>query len=136
MMNYGYQSPFQYQTQPIYNQVQQQTPQQRNSLPGRIVNNIEEVNANEIPMDGNCAYFVTADGSEIYGKKWLPSGTIATTHYKSVLDNVGVQDSKKYNEEVKGEFKAINERLDKIEDLIGGLKTTPKRTTTKKEVSE
>lgn len=42
---------------------------------GKMVDSIDVVKATDIPMDGNTYYFPKADGTEIFGKQWLPNGT-------------------------------------------------------------
>ena len=42
----------------------------------------ENINANEVPMDGSMAFFPKQDMSEIYVKGWNADGTIKTVVYK------------------------------------------------------
>ena len=43
----------------------------QNANVGKMVDSIDVVKATDIPMDGNMYYFPKADGSEIYGKRWI-----------------------------------------------------------------
>lgn len=61
---------------------QQSMPQQIAGINGRIVQAIENINANEVPMDGSMAFFPKQDMSEIYVKGWNADGTIKTIVYK------------------------------------------------------
>ena len=61
---------------------QQPMPQQMAGINGRIVQAIENINANEVPMDGSMAFFPKQDMSEIYVKGWNANGTINTIVYK------------------------------------------------------
>ena len=61
---------------------QQPMPQQIAGINGRIVQAVENINANEVPMDGSMAFFPKQDMSEIYVKSWNANGTINTTVYK------------------------------------------------------
>lgn len=72
---------FQSQEQ-IQPQIQQPMPQQIAGINGRIVQAVENINANEVPMDGSMAFFPKQDMSEIYVKGWNADGTINTIVYK------------------------------------------------------
>ena len=72
---------FQSQEQ-IQPQIQQPMPQQIVGINGRIVQAVENINANEVPMDGSMAFFPKQDMSEIYVKGWNADGTINTIVYK------------------------------------------------------
>ena len=61
---------------------QQAMPQQIAGIHGRIVQAVENINANEVPMDGSMAFFPKQDLSEIYVKGWNANGTINTIVYK------------------------------------------------------
>ena len=61
---------------------QQAMPQQIAGINGRIVQAVEDINANEVPMDGSVAFFPKQDMSEIYVKSWNANGKINTTVYK------------------------------------------------------
>lgn len=68
------QQPMQMNQQPI--------PQQTVGINGRVVQSVENINANEVPMDGSMAFFPKQDLSEIYVKGWNADGTIKTIVYK------------------------------------------------------
>lgn len=55
---------------------QRSMPQQIAGINGRIVQAVENINANEVPMDGSMAFFPKQDMSEIYVKGWNADGTI------------------------------------------------------------
>lgn len=61
---------------------QQPMPQQIAGINGRMVQAVENINANEVPMDGSMAFFPKQDMSEIYVKGWNADGTINTIVYK------------------------------------------------------
>lgn len=74
-----------YQYQQPYQQPYQQSYQQpRTGIAGRIVSSVEEVTANEVPMDGSIALFPLQDHSAIYGKVWNTNGTISTMRYEPI----------------------------------------------------
>ena len=62
--------------------LQQPIPQQTVGINGRVVQAVENINANEVPMDGSMAFFPKQDLSEIYVKGWNADGTIKTIVYK------------------------------------------------------
>ena len=72
----------QFQPQQFMQQTQQTTVQ----MYGRIVPAQECIAPNEVPMDGNTAFFPKQDLSEIYAKSWGADGKIYTRLYKPVLD--------------------------------------------------
>lgn len=65
---------------------QQPMPQQIAGINGRIVQAVENINANEVPMDGSMAFFPKQDMSKIYVKGWNADGTIRTIVYKPSQD--------------------------------------------------
>lgn len=75
------QQPMQMNQQPI--------PQQIAGINGRVVQAVENINANEVPMDGSKAFFPKQDLSEIYVKGWNADGTIKTTVYKPYTESNG-----------------------------------------------
>ena len=68
--------------QPDQIQQSQTMPQQIIGINGRMVQAVENINANEVPMDGSMAFFPKQDLSEIYVKGWNADGTIKTIVYK------------------------------------------------------
>lgn len=126
--NYGQpmQNPYiaqmgQYQQnfQPQVQQVQQQQPIGLNC---RIVDDFNSIVANDVPMDGNGAFFVKRDGSEVQHRNWAANGTIVTTPYKPVQPenqsegaNMPQMDFNALNEDVRALREDILARLDSIE---------------------
>ena len=80
---------FQPQEQIQQSQVQQTIPQQIIGINGRVVQAVENINANEVPMDGSMAFFPKQDMSEIYVKGWNADGTIRTIVYKPYTEPSG-----------------------------------------------
>ena len=76
--------PYQYQqprydlqqNQPLFNQQQGIQPQQQAGLNGKVVQAVEQITANDVPMDGSVAVFPKQDMSEIYTKSWNADVTI------------------------------------------------------------
>lgn len=101
----------------------------QNPLNGRIVNTVEEITANDVPMNVPYSIFPKSDLSQIYIKSWNANGTIQTVVYKPIeLENVqqGTNmpqtDFNVLNEDVRALRQEIAERLDRIENSIGSPK--------------
>lgn len=125
---YGY-NPYQQYAQPQY-----QMPVQNISsgIPGRIIDDIAQVGANEVPMDGSKAVFMKSDGSILYVKQWQPNGTISTNTYKPYFDTKTQVDEQVTTEELKLSFDTLKTKLDNIEEILNKM-FSPKKSTTKKE---
>ena len=51
------------------------------ALTGHLVASPDEIKPNDIPMNGQAAYFPSNDGKVIYAKAWNTDGSIATVRY-------------------------------------------------------
>lgn len=103
---------------------------------GKIVESVDIVKATDIPMDGNMYYFPTADGSSIFGKRWLANGQTQILAFKPVFDN---ESNILPTDEVKMQFGAFGEVLEGIQNDIKMLNEKIdkiKPTRTKKESVE
>ena len=83
------------------------------SIPGRTVNNLDEITPQEVPMDGSVSLFPQADYSAIYAKTWTKDGTIATVKY--VPEQPQMEPQKSPLEE---RLDRIDQRFDKLEKMI------------------
>lgn len=122
--------PYNYPPQPAYsnmNTYANQTPTMptRPSLYGRVVNDIAEVVANEVPMDGSSSIFPLQDNSAIYVKSWGADGAIRTLRY--VLQEEPLKETK-----VSG---TLSEMIEKRFDDMELLLETVKESLNKKEVN-
>ena len=117
--------PQQYGNYAPYQQIQQQRfqpqeqyqamqNQQAIGLNGRIVQVVENINANEVPMDGSMAFFLKQYLSEIYVKGWNADGTIKTIVYKPQIDNKSVQ-------AVNSSFDTEKLKIDLSEQVTAGI---------------
>lgn len=92
---------------------------------GKIITEISQITANDVPMDGSVAFFPKQDLSEVYAKSWNADGTIRTVTYKPVLDNEpkNVQtDTEKLKCELSDEAtEGIMNKFDEISDRLGQL---------------
>lgn len=112
----------QYQ-QNLQQNMQQNQPQ---GIIGRVVNDFGEITANDVPMNGNAAFFPKADGSELQVRSWTANGTIQTVVYKPVFEqnqpegtNTPQMDFNALNEDVRALREEILERFDRIEKSMG-----------------
>jgi hypothetical protein len=123
---YGQFMPQQEQFQP--QQFMQQTQQNAVQMYGRIVPAQECIAPNEVPMDGNTAFFPKQDMSEIYAKYWGADGKIYTRLYKPVLDadpNNSPQTAEKTKFDLSDEATEVfMNRFDELEQKIEQLKTS------------
>lgn len=117
------------------NQLQQQMPRGVN---GRVVQSVEMITANDVPMDGSAAFFPMQDMSAILAKSWNADGTIKTVIFKPINETVP-QNEIQNKENLKidlsdgtvaafmDRFDELSERLEQLEVSIN--KTTPKSST-------
>lgn len=92
---------------------------------GKMIAEINQITANDVPMDGSVAFFPKQDLSEVYAKSWNADGTIRTVTYKPVLDgdpkNVPT-DTEKLKCELSDEAtEGIMSKFDEISDRLGQL---------------
>ena len=120
---------------------QQAMPQQIVGINGRIVQAVETINPNEVPMDGSVAFFPKQDLTEIYAKSWNADGTIRTLTFKPVLNDktdILSGDAEKLEFDLsekatEGIMAKLNELSEKIEQLSLGTQRKTSRTQSSKE---
>ena len=125
--NYG---TYQYNPMASYQRYQQPEPTH-----GRVVQAVETINPNEVPMDGSVAFFPKQDLTEIYAKSWNADGTIRTLTFKPVLNDktdILSGDTEKLEFDLsekatEGIMAKLNELSEKIEQLsLGAQRKTPR----------
>lgn len=99
--------------------------QQMNVL-GKIVDGIEAVKAIDIPMDGAMYFFPKADGTEVYGKRWIVNeGRTVILPFKPVLEaesnNLQSEDEKSKFEPFRELTETFEKRFDNLENRIDEL---------------
>nr|DAF31541.1 MAG TPA: hypothetical protein [Caudoviricetes sp.] len=103
------------QVQPMpIEQPQQVMQPQVKPLTGKVVQTLEAITANDVPMDGTAAFFPKQDLSEIYVKGWNAEGQIETIVYKPVRDT-------KPTQEVNNTFDAEKFKIDLSESVTEGI---------------
>lgn len=149
-----YQQPQQYQQMQQLQQPTQQIQQpqfQSQQLPqliGRPVNQVEEITANDVPMNAPYALFPKSDLSEIYLKSWTANGTIQTIAFKPVQTNQA-DNSLRNQSELKigltedvtqalmSQFEELKNKIDRLEQSMSGssgtMRTKSKTSTVKKD---
>ena len=102
-------------------QPQMQTP----GIIGRIVNDFSEITANDVPMNGNAAFFPKSDGTELQVRSWTPNGTIQTVVYRPIQTENGSSSTNTpqmgfnaLNEDVRALREEISARFDRLEQSI------------------
>lgn len=129
------------QLQQYQQNMQMQQPQfpgqtaQTPGIIGRIVNDFAEITANDVPMNGNAAFFPKSDGTELQVRSWTPNGTIQTVVYRPILEqnpsettNTPQMDFNALNEDVRALREDIIARLDRLEQSMAVPGTKAART--------
>ena len=151
---YGNYAPYQQMQQQRFQpqeQFQTMQNQQAIGLNGRIVQMVENINANEVPMDGSMAFFPKQDLSEIYVKGWNADGTIKTIVYRPQIDNKSVQavntplDAEKLKIDLSEQvtagimqrFDDLSEKIEQLENKVAlGTQRKTSQSQSKKESDE
>lgn len=79
-------------------------------LPGRVVNNSDEITPQEVPMDGSVSLFPQKDYSCIYAKTWTKEGAIATLKFVPEQPQAATEQKS-----------PLEERLDRIDQRLEAL---------------
>lgn len=112
-------------------QMQGTYQQQPVGINGRMVQSVENINANEVPMDGSMAFFPKQDMSEIYVKAWDANGLIKTIVYKPQIEektqqtvNSAIDTEKLKIDLSENVTEAFMQRFDELEQKIEQLKAS------------
>lgn len=97
------------------------------TLTGRFIKSIEEVQPNDVPMNGSAAIFPADDLSVIYARAWNNDGTISTVRYMPVIN----EDEPDQTQGIT--LQDLMDQLDNIQDLLKPKRTTTRKTAAKKE---
>lgn len=115
--NGGYTTPSQTYQNPYIQQ-----PSRFQSIPGRLVNNLDEITPQEVPMDGSVSLFPQNDYSAIYAKTWTKDGTIATVKFIPEQPTTGVPQKSPIEERLD----RIDQRFDRLEKMLSN-RNKPKK---------
>lgn len=101
---------------------------------GKIIAEMSQITANDVPMDGSVAFFPKQDLSEVYAKSWNADGTIRTVTYKPVLDNesktapgpekIKCDLSEESAQNIMNKFDEISDRLGQLEKSLQSQRKT------------
>lgn len=101
------------------------TSQQIVGINGRVVQTADNINANEVPMDGSMAFFPKQDLSEIYVKGWDANGLIKTIVYKPYTDTNSNNPNNSSSADKKSKFDLSDEStelfMNKFDELFGKI---------------
>lgn len=92
-------------------------PQQISVIPGRAINNPDEVTPNEVPNDGRFGIFPMADQSAIYLKGWTSDGRIQTIKYVQAVETEITTQPQNYAD-LSGELAQIKDTLAEIQSQL------------------
>lgn len=99
-----------------------QQPNRFQSIPGRLVNNLDEITPQEVPMDGSVSLFPQNDYSAIYAKTWTKDGTIATVKFIPEQPTSAVPQKSPIEERLD----RIDQRFDHLEKMLSN-RNKPKK---------
>lgn len=144
---YPYNPMQRFQEQQLPQQPVQQVPQQQNlqiqaEINGRMVAAVEQIAANDVPMDGSVAFFPKQDLTEIYAKQWGADGSIKTVVYKpytepkdnqTVNSMVDVESAKftlsdESTQLFLNKFEELSEKIGQLEDRFDKSLGTQRKT--------
>lgn len=103
-----------YLTQPIQSQFQPQQFQQQlpAGIPGKMVNDFNEITIRDIPTDCSPAFFIKNDLTEIQTRRWSDTGSVIPTVYRRV--DTQQEPEKDPFMDIMKRFDALDERLEKL----------------------
>lgn len=143
MERMNYMQQYQQNLQPVQQQSVPVQPQQTMGIAGRTVQSVEQITANEVPMDGSLAFFPKQDMTEIYAKQWNADGTIKTVIYRPVMDNAVNSQSNNQTQQITipddvtqafmNRFDELSNRMEQLENSLTKSSTNQRKTSTKKD---
>lgn len=144
---YPYNPMQRFQEQQLPQQPVQQVPQQQNlqiqaGINGRMVAAVEQIAANDVPMDGSVAFFPKQDLTEIYAKQWGADGSIKTVVYKPYtesknsqginntenIENLKIDLSDESTQLFLNKFEELSEKIGQLEDRFDKSLGTQRKT--------
>ena len=139
----NYMQQYQQNLQPVQQQSVPVQPQQAMGINGRTVQSVEQITANEVPMDGSLAFFPRQDMAEIYAKQWNADGTIKTVIYRPVMDSAVNSQGNNQNQQITipddvtqafmNRFDELSNKMEQLENSLTKSSTNQRKTSTKKD---
>lgn len=143
MERMNYMQQYQQNLQPVQQQNVPVQTQQPMGITGRTVQSVEQITANEVPMDGSLAFFPRQDMAEIYAKQWNADGTIKTVIYRPVMDNAVNSQGNNQNQQITipddvtqafmNRFDELSGKIEQLENSLTKSSTNARKTSTKKD---
>lgn len=121
MERMNYMQQYQQNLQPVQQQNVLVQPQQAMGIAGRTVQSMDQITANEVPMDGSLAFFPRQDMAEIYAKQWNADGTIKTVIYRPVMDNTINSQGNNQNQQITIPDDVTRAFMDRFDELSGKI---------------
>lgn len=116
----------QYSNNPMNNAMNTNRARPNIGLIGRAVNNENEIRPDEVPMDGNVAFFPQSDGSCIYAKYWNNNGLIDKRVYVlAPMDGDATSNTPMNNLEMM--YKELSNKIDSIYRMLNRSGSKPYR---------
>lgn len=139
----NYMQQYQQNLQPVQQQNVPVQSQQTMGIAGRTVQSVEQITANEVPMDGSLAFFPRQDMAEIYAKQWNADGTIKTVIYRPVMDNAVNSQGNNQNQQITisddvtqafmNRFDELSEKIEQLEQVMTKPMTKTRNSMSKKD---
>ena len=139
----NYMQQYQQNLQPVQQQSVPVQTQHPIGITGRTVQSVEQITANEVPMDGSLAFFPRQDMSEIYAKQWNADGTIKTVIYRPVIDNAVNSQGNNQNQQITisddvtqafmNRFDELSEKIEQLEQVMTKPMTKTRNSMSKKD---
>lgn len=125
-MAYAQNMQAQGQIQPAQGIQNNQSQQSPDSIRGKLIDDINNVPASDVVMDGKPTIFPTKNYDKIYVKKWNTNGTIDTYLYVPVSQEENKKDDPanligNLNDAFSVFVQEVSARFDKIEQYINSL---------------
>ena len=143
MERMNYMQQYQQNLQPVQQQNVPVQSQQPIGIAGRTVQSVEQITANEVPMDGSLAFFPRQDMAEIYAKQWNADGTIKTVIYRPIMDNAVNSQGNNQNQQITipdevtkvfmDRFDELSNKMEQLENSLTKSSTNQRKTSTKKD---
>lgn len=108
----------QYNQQPPYNQMAQQT--QTVGLSGEIVDSLDVVKAKNVDMSGHPTFYPKSDLSEVYVKRLMADGTSQIITYKAVQPEESKQEQVQQNVDIQTLNAMLGQLKAEILQSVGG----------------
>lgn len=91
---------------------------QPKTLEGKMINSVNDITPDHVPMNGSVGFFPLSDYSRIIAKSWNSDGTITTVEYAPVVQQETTTEKVEEVNPNEAFFSEIIKRLDRLEDRM------------------